>query len=86
VRFIHIKDGPVNMDKDAQLPAGQGRIAVRAVIAAASALEVGVVEFDAYAGDIFEGLAEILAFLTADPAESAEPAEPADNADSAVGA
>ena len=86
VRFIHIKDGPVNMDKDAQLPAGQGRIAVRAVIAAASALEVGVVEFDAYAGDIFEGLAESLAFLTADPAESAEPAEPADNADGAVGA
>ena len=71
VRFIHIKDGPVSMDKDAQLPAGQGNIAIREVIAAASALEVGVVEFDAYAGDIFEGLAESLAFLSAERGTSA---------------
>lgn len=65
VRFIHIKDGPISTDVDAQLPAGQGKMPVREVIAAAASLEVGVVEFDSYAGDIFEGLAESLEFLTA---------------------
>jgi sugar phosphate isomerase/epimerase len=65
VRFIHIKDGPISTDVDAQLPAGQGKMPVREVIAAAASLEVGIVEFDSYAGDIFEGLAESLEFLTA---------------------
>jgi hypothetical protein len=32
-------------------------------LAAASALEVAVVEFDEYAGDLFEGIAASLAFL-----------------------
>jgi sugar phosphate isomerase/epimerase len=64
VRFIHIKDGPLTTDTKAQLPAGRGEIAVQDVIAAAKYLEVGVVEFDDYAGDIFEGIAESLAFLT----------------------
>lgn len=60
---IHIKDGPVNMDTKAQLPAGQGKIPVAEVIAAAKNLEVGVVEFDDYAGDVFDGVAQSLAFL-----------------------
>ena len=64
VRFIHIKDGPISADVTEQLPAGQGKIAVWDVVAAASALEVGVVEFDAYTGDIFDGLAQSLAFLS----------------------
>jgi sugar phosphate isomerase/epimerase len=63
VKFIHIKDGPLNTDTKAQLPAGQGKIAVWDVIAAATSLEVGVVEFDDYSGDIFEGVAESLAYL-----------------------
>jgi sugar phosphate isomerase/epimerase len=63
VKFIHIKDGPLNTDTKAQLPAGQGKIAVWDVIAAATSLEVGVVEFDDYSGDIFEGIAESLAYL-----------------------
>jgi sugar phosphate isomerase/epimerase len=63
VRFIHIKDGPLNTDTKAQLPAGQGKIAVWDVLAAATSLEVGVVEFDDYSGDIFEGIAESLAYL-----------------------
>jgi sugar phosphate isomerase/epimerase len=63
VKFIHIKDGPLNTDTKAQLPAGQGKIAVWDVIAAAASLEVGVVEFDDYSGDIFEGIAESLAYL-----------------------
>ncbi len=34
------------------------------VLAAAASLELGVVEFDDYAGDMFEGVAESLSFLT----------------------
>jgi sugar phosphate isomerase/epimerase len=65
VKFIHIKDGPLTTDTKAQLPAGQGQVAVLDVIAAATSLEVGVVEFDDYDGDIFEGISQSLDFLTA---------------------
>lgn len=65
VKFIHIKDGPLTTDTKAQLPAGEGKVAVLDVIAAATSLEVGVVEFDDYSGDIFEGITRSLAFLTA---------------------
>ena len=67
VKFIHIKDGPLTTDTKAQQPAGQGRVPVLEVIAAAASLEVGVVEFDDYSGDIFDGLAQSLAFLESDP-------------------
>ncbi|MGR0161637.1 sugar phosphate isomerase/epimerase family protein [Paenarthrobacter nitroguajacolicus] len=73
VKLIHIKDGPGNTDTKAQQPAGQGTIPVLDVIAAAKSLEVGVVEFDDYSGDIFQGITESLAYLTA--AASAEAAE-----------
>ena len=66
VKFIHIKDGPLNKDNKAQQPAGQGKVPVMEVIAAAKSLEVGVVEFDDYAGDIFDGIAQSLAFLNSD--------------------
>jgi sugar phosphate isomerase/epimerase len=65
VKLIHIKDGPLTKDTKAQQPAGQGKVHVLDVIAAAKSLEVGVVEFDDYAGDIFEGINESLSFLTA---------------------
>ncbi len=65
VKFIHIKDGPLTTDPKAQLPAGQGEVQILDVIAAAKSLEVGVVEFDDYAGDIFEGINESLSFLIA---------------------
>jgi sugar phosphate isomerase/epimerase len=65
VKFIHIKDGPLTTDTKAQQPAGQGKVPVLDVIAAAKSLEVGVVEFDDYAGDIFEGINESLSFLMA---------------------
>lgn len=65
VKFIHIKDGPLNKDNKAQQPAGQGKVPVMDVIAAAKSLEVGVVEFDDYAGNIFEGISESLSFLNA---------------------
>jgi len=65
VKFIHIKDGPLTPDTKAQQPAGQGKLPVIDVIAAAAALETGVVEFDDYAGDIFEGINQSLSFLNA---------------------
>lgn len=65
VKFIHIKDGPATTDIKAQQPAGQGTIPVWDVIGAAKSLEVGVVEFDDYSGDIFEGIAQSLAYLNA---------------------
>lgn len=63
VRLIHIKDGPLTTDTKAQLPAGKGKVPVLDVIAAAKSLEVGVVEFDDYSGDIFDGITQSLAFL-----------------------
>jgi sugar phosphate isomerase/epimerase len=63
VKFIHIKDGPLTTDTKAQLPAGKGKVAVLDVIAAAKSMEVGVVEFDDYDGDMFDGIAQSLAFL-----------------------
>ena len=63
VKFIHIKDGPLNTDTKAQQPAGQGKIPVWDVIGAAKSLEVGVVEFDDYSGDIFDGITQSLSFL-----------------------
>lgn len=73
VKFIHIKDGPLNTDTKAQQPAGQGKIAVWDVIGAAKSLEVGVVEFDDYSGDIFDGIAQSLAYLnTGANAEASE--------------
>lgn len=62
VKFLHVKDGPITEDPKAQLPAGTGAMDVPAVLAAAPEA-LRVVEFDAYAGDIFEGLAASLAYL-----------------------
>jgi sugar phosphate isomerase/epimerase len=57
VRLLHLKDGPVDTDAERQLPLGQGAMSVPAILAAATAAELGVLEFDAYAGDLFEGIA-----------------------------
>ncbi|MFE4079090.1 sugar phosphate isomerase/epimerase family protein [Paenarthrobacter sp. YIM B13468] len=70
VKFIHIKDGPINKDNKAQKAAGQGNVPVLEVIAAAQSLEVGVVEFDDYSGDIFDGIAQSLAFLNSNAASA----------------
>lgn len=63
VKFIHIKDGPIGSDTSDQQPAGQGSIPVWDVIDAAQSLELGVIEFDDYDGDIFDGIARSLSFL-----------------------
>jgi len=63
VHALHIKDGGLATDASGQVPAGQGRVPVADVLAAApNALRV--VEFDAYDGDLFEGLAASYAYLT----------------------
>jgi sugar phosphate isomerase/epimerase len=62
VRAIHVKDGALSTDASGQVPAGQGRVPVAEVLAAAPGA-LRVVEFDRYDGDIFEGLAASRAFL-----------------------
>lgn len=63
VHALHVKDGDLATDASGQVPAGQGRVPVNDVLAAApDALRV--VEFDAYDGDIFDGIAASHAFLT----------------------
>ncbi|QQQ74599.1 TIM barrel protein [Saccharothrix sp. 6-C] len=62
VHAIHVKDGGLAQDASGQVPAGQGRVPVAEVLAAAPHA-LRVVEFDAYDGDLFAGLAESYAFL-----------------------
>jgi sugar phosphate isomerase/epimerase len=63
VHAIHVKDGDLSTDATGQVPAGQGRVPVAEVVAAApSALRV--VEFDAYDGDVFDAIAASYAYLT----------------------
>jgi sugar phosphate isomerase/epimerase len=62
VRLLHLKDGPIGEDTAAQLPLGSGAMPVAAVLGAATAAQVAVLEFDDYAGDLFEGLAAGRAF------------------------
>ena len=71
VQLIHVKDGPKTRDTSAQLPAGEGVIDIPAVLAAASQA-TRVLEFDDYDGDLFDGLAASLAYVTAQDAEAAE--------------
>lgn len=73
VRAIHVKDGSVDVDPFlpgsdgpvdlAQVPAGQGAVPLAEILDAAPHLQYAIVEYDAYAGDIFEGLAGTVAFL-----------------------
>lgn len=63
VQFIHVKDGEPTGDTKAQRPAGSGEVPVLDVLAAAPQA-VRVVEFDDYAGDVFDGLAASVSFLT----------------------
>ncbi|PDP89396.1 xylose isomerase [Glycomyces fuscus] len=62
VRLIHVKDGTLDGDVARQQPAGAGEVDVRAVLEAAPRA-VRVVEFDEYAGDVFDGIARSLAWL-----------------------
>lgn len=70
VKFIHIKDGPISTDTFGQQPADQGSIPVWDVINAAQSLELGVIEFDDYDGDIFDAVARSLSFLQNGPVKA----------------
>lgn len=71
VQLIHVKDGPREGGKELQSPAGTGEMPIPAILAAAPQAR-RVIEFDVYAGDVFEGIAESFAWVTAnDPAGSA---------------
>jgi sugar phosphate isomerase/epimerase len=62
VKLIHVKDGARSRDTKLQQPAGSGDIDVAAVLKAAPRA-LRVLEFDDYAGDVFEGLATSLAWV-----------------------
>ena len=62
VKFVHVKDGALSDDTSLQQPAGKGAVEVAGILAAAPQA-VRVVEFDAYAGDVFDGIAESFAWL-----------------------
>jgi len=64
VQLVHLKDGDLAPDPAGQLPLGAGRMPLDETVQAASSAALGVIEFDEYAGDIFEGLATSLARLT----------------------
>ncbi len=63
VRLIHVKDGPRSTEAAAQQPAGSGDMPIEEILAAAPRA-VRVIEFDDYAGDIFDGLAQSLRFIS----------------------
>jgi sugar phosphate isomerase/epimerase len=65
IHFLHVKDGPVSRDYQAQQPAGSGSLPIWGIVAGLPLLEAGVVEFDEYAGDMFGAIAESLRYLRA---------------------
>ena len=61
---LHLKDGPLTGVTEDQLPLGAGDLPAAEILAAATALEVPVIEFDQYAGDIFQGVAAAYEYAT----------------------
>jgi sugar phosphate isomerase/epimerase len=74
---VHVKDG--TLDPEAvkayppadQVPAGQGAVPLAEALAAASALEVAIVEFDHFDGDLFDAVEQSRVFLDGTLAETA---------------
>jgi sugar phosphate isomerase/epimerase/protein-tyrosine-phosphatase len=64
VRMLHLKDGPIDKDTATQLPVGSGAMPVPEILRAAAAVELSVLEFDDYAGDVFEGIATGFGYVT----------------------
>jgi sugar phosphate isomerase/epimerase len=67
VRFLHLKDGPLDGVDDHQLPIGRGTLPVWPIVEATPALEIPIIEFDGYAGDTFEGIAAAFSYASAGP-------------------
>ena len=64
VGLIHVKDGDISRDNTRQVGVGNGRMPVLDILAAAP-YATRVVELDDFDGDVFEALADSVAFLTA---------------------
>ncbi|MGA9406679.1 MAG: sugar phosphate isomerase/epimerase [Bacteroidota bacterium] len=67
VPFLHIKDGPAIKGPTmfAQVPAGQGALDFPSIVKAGGKnIQWMIVEFDEYAGNIFEGLQRSYTYLT----------------------
>ncbi|WP_404434573.1 sugar phosphate isomerase/epimerase [Microbacterium lacus] len=66
---VHVKDGTLDPEKLAayppadQVPAGLGVVPLDEALAAASALEVAIVEFDHYDGDLFDAVEQSRVYL-----------------------
>ena len=77
---VHVKDGPMREGISTaqvptdQTPAGQGDVQLAEALAAASALEYAVIEFDGYDGEIFDGVEQSYRWLQAALAGSDETA------------
>lgn len=74
VKALHVKDGFLKPDPFAdgtpfdattldQRPAGQGEVPLLDCLAAAPSTDFAVIEFDHYAGDIFDGIQASVAYL-----------------------
>ncbi|WP_191283394.1 sugar phosphate isomerase/epimerase family protein [Pseudolysinimonas yzui] len=66
---VHAKDGTLDADSirryppTDQVPAGRGAVKIAEAISAAPALELAVVEFDHFAGDVFDAIEQSRLFL-----------------------
>jgi sugar phosphate isomerase/epimerase len=65
VRLLHLKDGPIQTNFKDQVPLGQGKMPWKEILAAATSLEVGIVEVDEYTGDMLEAVRESYDYLAA---------------------
>jgi sugar phosphate isomerase/epimerase len=66
VRYVHLKDGPLE-PREPQVALGRGVMPVPAILAAAASLELAVVELDSFDGDMFQALADSVAYLAGLP-------------------
>lgn len=66
---VHVKDGTLEPEKAGayppadQVPAGQGAVPLTEALAAASALEFAIVEFDHFGGDLYDAVEQSRVFL-----------------------
>ncbi|MGP9536993.1 sugar phosphate isomerase/epimerase family protein [Brachybacterium sp. AOP43-C2-M15] len=63
VQLAHLKDGPLQGDVRDQLVLGEGDMDLPSILAAAPWLELGVIEFDGFDGDVLEAVARSYAVL-----------------------
>lgn len=66
VRFLHLKDGPLE-PREPHVALGRGVMPIAEILAAAPSIELAVVELDSFDGDMFQALADSVAFLAGLP-------------------